>query len=225
MNIYLDTETIPTQRDDLKAYIFAKQAMKAAQDPEPDPVKARNAAQAAYRDTSLSSTMGELAVVSIALENNEPITFTRRWPFTVETERELVATVATELHGILETVGARRELRHIVAHKADFDRTMLRTRAMVHGIALPREVHALGLKPWDSAWFCTHDALKLDYRDHVSLDSACIAFNVGLPKGDIDGSKVWDAILAGRIDEVAAYCADDVRRVRAVYQRIVGVRG
>jgi hypothetical protein len=224
MNLYIDTETIPTQRDDLKAYIFAKQAMKAAQDPEPDPVKARNAAQAAYRDTSLSSTMGELAVVSIAIDDNEPITFTRRWPFTIETERELVDAVATELRGTLETVGARRNLRHIVAHKADFDRTMLRTRAMVHGVKLPHEIHALGLKPWDSAWFCTHDALKLDYRDHVSLDSACLAFGVGLPKGDIDGSKVWEAIQAGRLDQVAAYCADDVRRVRAIYRAITAVR-
>jgi hypothetical protein len=28
-------------------------------------------------------------------------------------------------------------------------------------------------------------------------------------------------VRAGRLEEVAAYCADDVRRVRAIYQRMV----
>jgi hypothetical protein len=43
----------------------------------------------------------------------------------------------------------------------------------------------------------------------------------GLPgKGGVDGSMVAGMVRAGRIDEVAAYCADDVRRVRAIYQRM-----
>jgi hypothetical protein len=35
---------------------------------------------------------------------------------------------------------------------------------------------------------------------------------------------VWDYVQAGRIAEVADYCADDVRKVWAVYQRMTFAR-
>ena len=55
--------------------------------------------------------------------------------------------------------------------------------------------------------------------NRISLDKLCKA--LGLPgKGEIDGSKVWDYVRDGRIAEVADYCADDVRKVWAVYQRM-----
>ena len=56
------------------------------------------------------------------------------------------------------------------------------------------------------------------------MDRLCRA--LGLPqKGDeigedIDGSKVWDFVQAGRLDDVATYCCGDVERVREVYNRL-----
>ena len=41
---------------------------------------------------------------------------------------------------------------------------------------------------------------------------------------EIDGSKVWDFVQAGRIDEVAEYCEADVERVRQVHRRLTFVR-
>ncbi len=38
-------------------------------------------------------------------------------------------------------------------------------------------------------------------------------------KGDIDGSKVWDYVQAGRIAEVAEYCKGDISRTLAMYKR------
>ncbi len=213
-NIYLDVETIPAHRPDVLAWLAAKAVAKEASPAD---------AMKALRDTSLRPTLGELAVVSFALDDNEPITIVRamRDP---EGERRLVDFFAGQMWDLFRSVGFRRDLRHIVAWNASFDRTVIRTRAMVHRIALPPEVHALGQKPWDSAWHDPMESLKMDQRGGVSLDEACIAFGVGLPKGDIDGSRVWDAIQAGRIDEVATYCADDVRRVRACYHAIQSVR-
>ena len=212
MNLYLDTETIPAQRPDMIAWLSARALAKGT-----DP----GATDKTYRDTSLSPVLGELAVVSLAIDDSEPITFVRDMGDPMG-ERALVSRVCQELRDIDTGTQFARNLRHLVAHNAAFDRTVLRTRAMVHGERLPPQVHALALKPWDSPWYCTMDALK-GAGPSTSLDAACIAFNVGLPKGDIDGSKVWDAVLQGRIDEVAAYCADDVRRVRAVYRAIMAV--
>lgn len=206
--IFLDVETVPVQRPDVLAWL-AKRALAKGTSPEDTDRE--------YRATSLSPVLGELAVVSYALDEGEPCTFVR--DFSSPTgERDLVRRVAEDLRDLDED----RRIRKIVAHNAAFDRTVLRTRAMVHGVALPYGVHAINLKPWDSPWWCTQDALRVD-RGGPSLDAACVAFGVPLLKGDIDGSKVWDAIVAGRLDEVAAYCADDVRRVRAVYRRIMGV--
>jgi hypothetical protein len=209
--LYIDTETCPPHRPEVLAWMAAK----ALHDGKSvaDGLKS-------VRDASLSPVLGELAVVSFAIDDNDPITFVRDMESPTG-ERDLVRRVCQELVDIYDEARVHR----IVAHNAAFDRTMLRTRAMVHGARLPYQVHALNLKPWESPWWCTMDALKADYRGGASLDAACVAFGVPLLKGDIDGSKVWDAIVAGRIAEVAAYCADDVRRVRAVYQRIMGVCG
>jgi predicted PolB exonuclease-like 3'-5' exonuclease len=57
-------------------------------------------------------------------------------------------------------------------------------------------------------------------RNRVSLDKLCKAFGIETPKGGIDGSKVWDYVKAGKIDEVAAYCARDVEATRKVYKRL-----
>jgi 3'-5' exonuclease len=209
--IYLDVETIPAQRPDVVAWMAAR-ALAKGESPE-DSAKT-------YRASSLSPVLGELAVVSLAMDDGEPLTWARNMASPTG-ERDLIDVVASELRAIHDDCRVSR----VVAHNAAFDRTVLRTRAMVHGIKLPYWAHALNLKPWDSPWWCTMEALRADFKGGVSLDAACVAFGVPMLKGDIDGSKVWDAICAGRIDEVAAYCADDVRRVRAVYQRIMGVTG
>ena len=206
--LFIDVETVPAQRADVLAWLAARALAKGTSPEDTDKE---------YRATSLSPVLGELAVVSYALDDGDPITYAR--DFNSPTgERDLVRRVAEDLRDLDE----ERRLRRIVAHNAAFDRTVLRTRAMVHGVKLPYGVHAVNLKPWDSPWWCTQDALRVD-RGGPSLDAACVAFGVPLLKGDIDGSKVWDAICAGRIDEVAAYCADDVRRVRSVYRKIMGV--
>lgn len=209
--IFLDVETVPAQRGDVLAWLAARALARGTSPEDTD---------REYRATSLSPVLGELAVVSYALDDGEPFTFVR--DFNSPTgERDLVRRVAEDLRDLDE----ERRIRRIVAHNAAFDRTVLRTRAMVHGVKLPYGVHAINLKPWDSPWWCTQEALRADFKGGVSLDAACVAFGVPLLKGDIDGSKVWDAICAGRLDEVAAYCADDVRRVRAVYRKIMGVMG
>lgn len=224
MNLYLDTEKVPAHRPDVIAWLSARQHIRDAEDGVTDFVEKAKRAQKAYRDTSLSPVLGELAVFSLAIDMSEPITRVRDMA-DPEGERALVADICRELRDMDREMQFARNLEHLVAFNAPFDRATLRTRAMVYGEKLPVSIHCLGLKDWDRAnpWWCAMEHLKAGYSDRVSLDAACMGLGVGLPKGDIDGSKVWDAILAGKIDEVAAYCADDVRRVRAVYQKIQSV--
>jgi hypothetical protein len=203
MIIYLDTETIPSLRVDVVAHFAAKYG-----DPS-DPEKSAKKAAAEHDKTSLSGLFGELAVISWANDNDEPCTLTRNF-HRADGEREMLQAFAEcDVEG--DT---------IVAHNAEFDRSMIRQRAIVLGVALPRVYSATDVKPWESRWRCTM-AMWTDSRTgRVSLDDLCLAF--GLPgKGGVDGSMVAGMVRSGRIEEVAAYCADDVRRVRAIYQRMV----
>ena len=37
---------------------------------------------------------------------------------------------------------------------------------------------------------------------------------------EMDGSRVWDFVQAGRLDDVAEYCRGDVERVRLLHRRL-----
>jgi hypothetical protein len=203
MIIYLDTETVPSSRLDVAEHYAAKHF-----DPD-DIAKAAKKATADLEKTSLSGLFGELAVISWANDDDEPCTLTRNF-HRADGEREMLEAFAEcDVEG--DT---------IVAHNADFDRSMIRQRAIVLGVALPRVYSSIDVKPWESRWRCTM-AMWTDSRTgRVSLDDLCLAF--GLPgKGGVDGSMVAGMVRSGRLEEVAAYCADDVRRVRAIYQRMV----
>ena len=114
----------------------------------------------------------------------------------------------------------------------DDDQPMLRpcnvliVAAMRHRVRLPRLVHGVGQKPWDRAWRCAMEMLRMAWNDNVSLEQACIGF--GLPMsfgeaGDIKGSEVGAAIARGEIARVAHHCSTDVRRLREVWRFIRSV--
>ena len=205
MIIYFDTETVPSSRVDVAAHFAAKHY------DADDIAKAAKAAAKDLDKTSLSGLFGELAVISWANDNDEPCTLVRNF-HRPDGEREMLEAFADcDIDG--DT---------IVAHNAEFDRSMIRQRAIVHGVKLPKRYSATDVKPWESAWQCTM-ALWTDSRQgRVSLDDLCLALS--LPgKNGVDGSMVAGMVRAGRIVEVAAYCADDVRRVRNIYKKIKGM--
>lgn len=206
MIVYLDTETVPSSRVDVAAHYAAKHY------DADDLTKAAKAAAKDLDKTSLSGLFGELAVISWANDDNEPCTLVRNF-HRPDGEREMLEAFADcDVEGDA-----------IVAHNAEFDRSMIRQRAIVLGVALPKRYAATDAKPWESVWQCTMALWTDDRRGRVSLDDLCLA--LGLPgKGGVDGSMVADMVRSGRIDEVAAYCADDVRRVRAIYKRIKGIK-
>ena len=214
--IYLDTETGPSLRNDVWTHLLAKHDGDA-----------KDAAKALEK-TSLSGTFGELWVLSLALDDNEPLTFVRDKE-DPDGERVLIERVAQEFRDLDTGITFARNLDAIVAHNAPFDRDMIRQRATVHGVRLPTAITAWGLKPWDRAnrWACTMALWTGDDRGRISLGDLALALCVDAPVkgGDgVTGDQVWPLICAGHLDRVASYCADDVRRVRAIYRAMMAVR-
>jgi len=59
-----------------------------------------------------------------------------------------------------------------------------------------------------------------DYQAYTKLDDIARFLGVGGKSVGIDGSKVFDFVMDGRVDEVKAYCANDVELVRSVYLKL-----
>lgn len=207
MILFIDTETIPTSRPDVYAHFAAKHF---------DVVDVEKGAKKAGDEiakTSLSGLFGELVVMSFAVDDEEPVLIVRDIT-DPDGERAMLADFAVRM--------APMKPAKVVAHNAEFDRNMIRQRSIVQSVDLPRIFSAVDVKPWESPWVCTMAMWTDDRRGRVSLDALCLALGVH-GKGGMDGSMVATMVRQGRLDEVAAYCAQDVRCVRAAYYRMTGV--
>ena len=242
MNIYLDIETIPAQRpdilDELKASMSADLATKIAAIAPPGNYKKQetidawyadeapkvraamqsefeNELDSTYRKTSFDGAFGQVCVIGFAVNDEPAITlFNEDW----QDERTLLENFACCLTSDIE----HKDFVTVVGHNvASFDLRFLMHRYIVNGIR-PHSVisRAAQAKPWESDKVYDTMVQWAGVGNRIKLDKLCKALNVPTPKGELDGSKVWDYVNSGRIDEVAAYCKKDVEATRQVYKRM-----
>ena len=76
-------------------------------------------------------------------------------------------------------------------------------------------------KPWGDKVFDTKVAWSGSgqYSGKSSLNALCNGFGFA-GKGDLDGSKIFDAWLDGRYAEIAEYNKDDVNKCRLIYRKL-----
>jgi len=214
--LYIDTETGPSRRQDVWAWLAAKNFDPAA-DVE---ARAKKAADALER-TSLQATLCELWVASVAVNEDEPVTLVSNGD-----EGDLVRRLSKLLNDGIAS--CRKFPLRIVAFNEEFDRNVIKVAAMRHQVPLHKLVHAVDVKPWGSAWRCAQAPLRTAWNDNVSLEQACIGFGIPLSfgeAGDLPGREVGAAIARGELARVAHHCGMDVRRVREVWKRIVSIQG
>jgi DNA polymerase elongation subunit (family B) len=238
VNIYLDIETIPAQRPDVLEEIRQCEqekldaALAAIKPPgnykKQDTIdewmateapKLRASLTAAfdqtvdecYRKTSFDGAFGQVCVIGWALDDEGPEAATG-------TEAEMFRAFSRALHNVPPNEAFNST---VIGHNVSaFDLRFLTQRHIINGIkpnfTLSRAAQA---KPWEADKVFDTMVQWSGAGGKVSLDKLCKA--LGLPgKGDMDGSKVWDYVQAGRLDEVVAYCKDDVRKVREVHRRM-----
>jgi 3'-5' exonuclease len=116
-----------------------------------------------------------------------------------------------------------------------FDLPVLHYRALIHGIHAPR-YWDLGEDDKDFKWnnyISRYHTRHLDLMDLMALYNARanaplddLAKLCGFPgKLGMDGSKVWDAFKAGKLEEIRNYCETDVANTHLVYLRFQWMRG
>jgi hypothetical protein len=177
--------------------------------------KLDEAAQEQWRKTSFDGGSGQIAVIGIALEDAEPVTFySEDW---ANDEAKVLRAAFDAVKDVYNPSSDRRPV-FIGHYVTEFDLRFIFQRAVVLGIK-PPSIIPFHARPWDD---CVFDTMTrwAGFKGSVGLDRLCGALGIQGKTEGIDGSKVWPMIREGRSAEVAAYCANDVRMARAAYKRM-----
>lgn len=124
----------------------------------------------------------------------------------------------------LDTILATEEMPEhllVVAHNGlYFDFPILRHRAIKYG--LPTLFRVLDFKGIRDPRIKDTQAMfaGTDYKGHYSLDNIAKFLGIEGKSEGIDGAKVHDYYLEGRLKEIADYCKQDVEVLRNVYNKL-----
>ena len=218
--LFIDIETIPTDRDDVRQYLAAKVSppgniSKAETIAKWNEESRPAAIDEAVHKTSLDGAFGRVCVICWAVDDG-PIRTVKN-----SDDEELLLSVFTEaLRADVKSTDLFETA--VCGHNVSaFDLRFLVHRFTVHGVLPPSIIRrAAGAKPWESDKVFDTMVQWAGVGNRVSLEKLCLAFGIESPKTDLDGSKVAAAVAAGRLDDVAKYCAGDVEAVRKVFNRL-----
>ena len=238
-NIFADIETMPSQRpdiiDELQAAVDSELTAKLVEIKAPSNYKDEtkiaeyiatksSEINAEFADeferrhhaTGLDGAFGEVYCIGVAINNGEPVVFSRGTEWAV---RETEAQVLTRFFDfVYSNTGS---LTRVVGHNiAGFDIRFLHQRCMVNGVR-PPSWFPLDPKPWGDEVFDTM-VRWAGARDRVKLSKLCRAFGIE-HHDDIDGSDVWAHIKSGQTAKVDEHCRVDIVKTRDVFKRMTYV--
>jgi DNA polymerase elongation subunit (family B) len=241
MNVFIDIETIPAQGDSYAEFLAAAQSNfkapstltkgQACDDlgltgndakftSKEDAIalwekkfaeeKAPQVAEENWRKTSFDGSKGEIISIAWADEDERVLSMSRGLG---ESEAELLRCFFSGVRPI----GSRRPPFFIGHYIGGFDLKFIYQRAVILGVdprfAIPFDGRH------DQHFYCTQQAWA-GFNGRISQDNLCKALGIEGKPSDIDGSKVWDFVKAGRVAEVEAYNQDDVYKNRLIYNKL-----
>lgn len=217
MNLYIDIETIPTQLEWVKEKIREeiKPPGNIKKQESIDKWMAENSEKKSNEEihkTGFDGSIGEIICISFAIDDGEIINVGRLMG---ESEAKLL----DKFYAILAENGLNKYVPIWIGHYiCEFDLRFLWQRTVINkantkGISVPKDSKAWGSNVFDTYYEWSGSKSK----GFGSLDLLCKIFGIE-GKGDIDGSKVWEYVQAGREKEVFEYCNDDVDKVRQIYK-------
>ena len=203
-----------TDKDEIK--FTSKDAMLARWERELAPSKAQEVAEDKWRKTALDGSRGEIAVIGWAF-GDEQVNAAHRNMASETSERDLLREFFHDLTDhITMRGGSFRDIKFIGHNIEAFDLRFLFQRSVINGIRPPVSLtpgrYSDNLLDTMTAW--------AGWQNRISLDNLCKALGIPSPKGNLDGSKVWDYVRDGHIADVAEYCKGDVIATREAYWRM-----
>ncbi len=221
MNVFLDIETIPAQPEDEAKKLIAETISAPATMKKPETIEAWHNGdgkyegakdaliEEKYRRTSFDAAQGEIISIAFAIEDGPVFNYNRSL---YQPEEDLLIYLFQDL---FDPSGRRP---FFIGHYiGKFDLKFLFQRAVILGINPGLDLNQHGRHGKD---FYDTMLAWAGYGNTISLDNLCKALRIKGKPNDIDGSKVWDFVKAGKINEVGEYNKNDVELVREVYNRL-----
>lgn len=212
--ITIDIETIPSQEgwvyefvaSDIKPPATITKADTLANWYE---TKHAAAVQDALAKTSFDGAMCHIVTIGVQVDDDEPVTF---YATKHVDERQMLVDFYKHIHSLGDYAHS------FIGHNAaQFDMKLIRHRGIILGVNPPPVISRLNDDKWGDKIFDT--MLRWDAKNFISLDKLCLAFGME-GKGDFTGKDVYKAWQNGEESKIRAYCADDVKKTRAVYKRM-----
>lgn len=217
MNLFIDIETIPTDRQDFKEYI-ASRVKHPGNITKPESIEKWNqesraqAVDEEVRKTSLDGAFGRVCCIGFAFDDGDVNVI-----YSADDE----VAVLSEFADVVAKAGEVFSSTVIGHNVSAFDLRFLIQRCVVHRIRPPLSLlRASQARPWEADKVFDTMVQWAGIGGKVGLEKLCLALDIESPKSDIDGSQVWEFVRAGRIAEVAAYCKRDVEQMRQAYMRM-----
>lgn len=202
----LDIETVGQRVEDIPERALEYLYRSLARDrPEPEELEARKAEL--IERFGLDPTTGRVIVIGL-VESESGVEKT----FHDSSEKKLLSEfwrwLAAERPSVVVTFNGKR-----------FDVPFLNIRSAVHGLE-PRVVIPMD-RYSTSPHFDVREVLEGNERHRRgSLDYFCAIFGIDSPKAELDGSRVAEAYVEGRIEEIVRYCLADCHATAALYRRL-----
>lgn len=212
-NLYIDIETIPGP---VIPTIDEMMEKCPASYKKPDSIRtwAEENQMEQHRKQALDSMQGEILAVGFAHNDNEPGCAIRTNGMD---ERTLLTMVEA---GLMQIVKAHKGVAPVwVGHNIKgFDLPWMWRKCLKYGLydlarSIPKGRYTKDIEDTMEMW-------ATDYKDHVSLSKIAGFFGLNGKTEGLDGSKVYDAYLAGEHGRIAEYCKGDVALTREIHRLI-----
>lgn len=214
---FIDIETLPDLREGARE--LARSLIKVPGNySKPDSIAKyiEDNVDGEWRKTALNGGYGQVLCVS-AMHDGVQTTFLRAAD--AVDDRQVVSDFLTW--------ATTQRFSLVVGHNVLWDLKFLYHRAMVLelGPLYWGAVMACGWPHnpalWSDSVFDTSYEWTQDRGRGISLDELCGILGVETPKQNgLTGATVYDYWLAGKADEIVAYCEADVRAAKALYERL-----
>lgn len=209
MHLFLDIETLPADMDEAaKAALVADKVPANYKDPEKIAAWIAREADEVWRRTALDWELARVLCVGVAIDDEDPIV--------IYSETATPAVILDGLDAILGVLDRPTFIGHYVD---TFDLPLLRMLAAEHDHPLIRLIPSEKWSPRVIDTAARAAGSNPKGIERPSLGKLCRKLGIAA-KSDLDGSKVYDAWLAGEHDKIRRYCAEDVVAAREVFRRL-----
>ncbi len=201
MKLFLDIETLPAPGDKME---LVKSFWEDSRKKYGGKItKGVNDFDTFYRNTSFQAEFGRIFCIGYAIDNKESDCLTGD-------EREILRRFW----------GIAKDANLFIGHNImEFDLRFIYKRSIILGVRPTKELSFAKYR--NNPIFDTMCEWERWSGRGASLHKLSLVLGIASPKEEgIDGSKVYDYFLAGKLDDIAKYCKRDVDATREVYKKI-----